>query len=137
MTIYFVSNKKDDAKAALEKAVPAMAQSCTISTVHGDIQFDGQQAQALSEVVASMISERTTIPALDFYNEVIAYTESLTALADEYGHETVMDLFYLHGALHTPDGWIEALPPSRIVEFVRTLPSAPMWMERVKEHHDA
>lgn len=137
MTIYFVSNKEDDSKAALEKAVPVMAQSCTISTVHGDIQFDGQQAQVLSAFVANMLSERTAIPALDFYNEVIACTESLTALAEEYGHETVMDLFYLHGALHTPDGWIEAIPPSRIVEFVRTLPSAAMWMERIKEHHDA
>lgn len=133
---YFVSNNKRDAKVALKQAVPSMADSCHINTAHGDIHFNGQQAKALSAFVAVMLSEGTSNPSLDFYNEVLNHTESLSDVAMEYGDRTVMDLFYLHGALHTPDGFIEAIAPSRIVEFVRTLPSADKWMERITVSSD-
>lgn len=134
MKHFLVSNNPDDAKAALKQAVPAMVSSCSINTAHGDIHFSGPQAVALSAFVAGMLSEGSTIPSLDFYNEVLDHTESLSDLAEEFGNRTVMDPFYLHGALHTPGGFIEAIPPSRIIDFVHTLPSAAKWMERIKEN---
>lgn len=129
--VFLVSNNKADAKAALKQAVPAMADSCLINTAHGDIHFNGEQAKALSAFVAALLSEGTTSPSLEFYNEILNHTESLSDVAAEYGDRTVMDLFYLHGALQKHDGYIEAMAPSRIVEFVRTLPSADKWMERI------
>jgi hypothetical protein len=76
--------------------------------------------------------------AVAFFEEALEAADTLGAIAESYGQRTLLDVFYLHGALLSGD-WIDAWEgESRVVEFLQTLPSAQTWLANVRVcRHDA
>lgn len=71
--------------------------------------------------------------AVAFFDEVLEAADTLGAIAEDYGQRTLLDLFYLQAALLSGD-WIDAWAgESRVVEFLRLLPSAGTWLANVRQ----
>lgn len=64
-----------------------------------------------------------------FFAELLASVETLGAIADQYGLNTLTDLMYLHNAILTGND-LEVWPSESEVEKVlRELPSADRWLK--------
>lgn len=70
--------------------------------------------------------------AARFMTELLDAHESLTEIVDKYGDRTLVDLFYLHSAIHKKSVIeVDEITDSRVVDLVRELPSAEFWMQHI------
>lgn len=117
MPVLQVSNKPADAKKALRKAVPSMFTSFSVNTPHGDLHFNGFQADAVSSFISKLLSSRvrvvagphvcSPIPNFDRLYLRLQYTEGTPK---EAIHAYAKDAAAKHGGLNIKGECIMGMP---------------------------
>jgi hypothetical protein len=90
-------------------------------------QFKNTKTQEFN----TMNQQKQYALAAQFIGIVIASTETLGGVADQYGPQTLADVIYLQAAI-ADNEFIDEIGESQIMDFIKTLPYSTLWLSYIR-----